>query len=38
VSSDGQRFALLRNGQTTAANRIDVVLGWASELPRGLRP
>jgi Tol biopolymer transport system component len=38
VSSDGQRFALLRSGQMTAANRIEIVLGWASELPRGLRP
>jgi hypothetical protein len=38
VSYDGQRFALLRSGQMTAANRIDVVLGWASELPSAVRP
>lgn len=32
VSADGQRFALLKKGEPTGANRIDVVLGWPSEL------
>ena len=34
VSYDGQRFVLLRNEQTTVANRIDLVLGWAAEIGR----
>jgi serine/threonine-protein kinase len=34
VSADGQRFVLIRTLKTDAANRIDVVLDWPSELAR----
>jgi Tol biopolymer transport system component len=34
VSYDGQRFALLKSGPTTAAGRIDIVLGWGTEVGR----
>jgi Tol biopolymer transport system component len=37
VSYDGRRFALLKSGQATAADRIDLVLAWPSELAGAAR-